>query len=54
MITNLGEGHLDYHGNLENYQNAKKKIYVNQTKDDFLIINIKEKKSIILIKLSLL
>lgn len=43
VITNLGEGHLDYHGNLENYQNAKKKIYVNQTKDDFLIINIKEK-----------
>lgn len=26
VITNLGEGHLDYiYGNLENYQNAKKK-----------------------------
>lgn len=43
VITNLGIGHLDYHGSLVNYQNAKKKIYKNQTRDDSLIININEK-----------
>ena len=42
-ITNLGIGHLDYHGSVENYRNAKRNIYKNQTKDDILILNIKEK-----------
>lgn len=42
-ITNLGIGHLDYHGSIENYRNAKRNIYKNQTKDDILILNIKEK-----------
>ncbi|AME09288.1 MULTISPECIES: UDP-N-acetylmuramoyl-L-alanine--D-glutamate ligase [Gemella] len=42
-ITNLGVGHLDYHGSLENYHKAKRKIYQNQTKEDYLILNIKEK-----------
>lgn len=42
-ITNLGVGHLDYHGNLENYRNAKKKIYKNQTNNDYLILNVNEK-----------
>ena len=42
-ITNLGVGHLDYHGSVENYRNAKRNIYKNQTKDDILILNIKEK-----------
>ena len=42
-ITNLGVGHLDYHGSIENYRNAKRNIYKNQTKDDILILNIKEK-----------
>ena len=26
-ITNLGVGHLDYHGSVENYRNAKRNIY---------------------------
>ena len=42
-ITNLGVGHLDYHGNIENYRDAKRNIYKNQTKEDYLILNIKEK-----------
>ena len=42
-ITNLGEGHLDYHKSIENYRNAKRKIYKNQVDTDFLILNIKEK-----------
>ncbi|VTX57220.1 UDP-N-acetylmuramoyl-L-alanine--D-glutamate ligase [Gemella haemolysans] len=42
-ITNLGVGHLDYHGSVENYRNAKRNIYKNQTNDDILILNIKEK-----------
>ncbi|MGX7111792.1 UDP-N-acetylmuramoyl-L-alanine--D-glutamate ligase [Gemella cuniculi] len=43
VITNLGTGHLDYHGSVENYQNAKRKIYKNQTEEDVLILNIKER-----------
>lgn len=42
-ITNLGVGHLDYHGSVENYRNTKRNIYKNQTNDDILILNIKEK-----------
>ena len=42
VITNLGVGHLDYHGSIENYRNAKRNIYKNQTKDDILVLNIKE------------
>ena len=41
-LTNLGIGHLDYHGSVENYRNAKRNIYKNQTKDDILVLNIKE------------
>lgn len=39
IITNIYSAHLDYHETLENYQNAKKQIYKNQTEDDFLICN---------------
>ena len=42
-ITNLGEGHLDYHESIDNYRNAKKKIYKNQTEKDILILNINER-----------
>ena len=47
-ITNLGVGHLDYHGSVENYRDAKRNIYRNQTKDEILILNIKEKRKILI------
>lgn len=39
LILNLAPDHLDWHGGFENYVKAKKKIFKNQTKDDFLILN---------------
>lgn len=39
IITNIYSAHLDYHETLENYQNAKKQIYKNQTENDYLICN---------------
>lgn len=42
IITNMTESHLDYHDNIENYHNAKKKIFKNQTKGDYLILNSKD------------
>ncbi|MBI5974530.1 UDP-N-acetylmuramoyl-L-alanine--D-glutamate ligase [Staphylococcus canis] len=39
IITNIYSAHLDYHETLENYQNAKKRIYQNQTESDYLIFN---------------
>ncbi|WP_251516271.1 MULTISPECIES: UDP-N-acetylmuramoyl-L-alanine--D-glutamate ligase [Staphylococcus] len=39
IITNIYSAHLDYHESLENYQNAKKRIYENQTENDYLICN---------------
>lgn len=43
VITNLGVGHLDYHGSVENYRDAKRNIYKNQDSNDILILNINEK-----------
>ena len=51
-ITNLGVGHLDYHGSVENYRDAKRNIYRNQTKDEILILNIKEKEKFDLSKIN--
>ncbi|MDO5036864.1 MAG: UDP-N-acetylmuramoyl-L-alanine--D-glutamate ligase [Tissierellia bacterium] len=39
IITNLSVDHLDHHGSLEAYHQAKKKIYANQTEEDLLILN---------------
>lgn len=39
IITNIYSAHLDYHETLENYQNAKKRIFENQTESDYLIFN---------------
>lgn len=43
VITNLGEGHLDYHGSIAEYHNVKKKIFKNQDESDYLILNIRDK-----------
>ncbi|MBG9989083.1 UDP-N-acetylmuramoyl-L-alanine--D-glutamate ligase [Aerococcaceae bacterium DSM 111176] len=39
VLTNIFEAHLDYHGNRENYVNAKLKLIANQTANDYLIYN---------------
>nr|WP_276939346.1 UDP-N-acetylmuramoyl-L-alanine--D-glutamate ligase [Helcococcus sueciensis] len=39
IITNITPDHLDWHGNFENYINAKKNIYKNIKEDDYLILN---------------
>ncbi|MGO1528251.1 MAG: UDP-N-acetylmuramoyl-L-alanine--D-glutamate ligase [Senegalia sp. (in: firmicutes)] len=38
-IINLKSDHLDWHGNYENYKNAKMKIFKNQDENDFTILN---------------
>lgn len=39
VILNITPDHLDRHGDLESYVAAKERIFANQTKDDFLILN---------------
>ncbi|KRN25584.1 UDP-N-acetylmuramoyl-L-alanine--D-glutamate ligase [Lacticaseibacillus camelliae] len=39
VLTNIYEAHLDWHGSRENYVKAKMRITMNQTKDDFFIMN---------------
>lgn len=38
-ITNIYPSHIDYHGTVEEYIDAKWKITANQTADDYLILN---------------
>jgi UDP-N-acetylmuramoylalanine--D-glutamate ligase len=38
-LLNLYETHLDYHGTMEDYASSKAKIFKNQTKADYAIIN---------------
>ncbi|MDO5708142.1 MAG: UDP-N-acetylmuramoyl-L-alanine--D-glutamate ligase [Andreesenia angusta] len=39
LITNITPDHLNWHGNYQNYIKSKSKIFKNQSKDDFTIIN---------------
>ena len=38
-MLNLFEAHLDYHGSMEAYTEAKANIFKNQTEDDYLVYN---------------
>lgn len=39
ILLNIAEDHLDWHKNIEEYARAKMRIFENQTKDDFSILN---------------
>ncbi|OGZ62978.1 MAG: UDP-N-acetylmuramoylalanine--D-glutamate ligase [Candidatus Staskawiczbacteria bacterium RIFCSPHIGHO2_02_FULL_34_10] len=41
VVTNLFEEHMDFHGDLKNYYNAKKNIVSFQSKNDFFVYNNK-------------
>ncbi|MDO5375931.1 MAG: UDP-N-acetylmuramoyl-L-alanine--D-glutamate ligase [Staphylococcus rostri] len=43
IVTNIYEAHIDYHGSLEEYQEAKKRIFQNQTESDYLIFNYQQR-----------
>lgn len=43
-ICNITSDHLDWHGSVENYRNAKYKIFKNQTQSDFTILNYNDEK----------
>lgn len=49
-LLNLFEAHLDYHGSLEEYIQAKKQIFVNQTAEDYTIYNLDDDKVVTVIK----
>lgn len=39
VLTNIYEAHTDWHGSRENYVKAKMRITMNQTQDDYLVVN---------------
>lgn len=39
VMTNLGPNHLDIHKDMEEYIDAKKKIFINQKPEDLIILN---------------
>jgi len=39
VLLNFSQNHLDRHADLEEYFQAKKRIFENQTKDDFAVLN---------------
>ncbi|MGI5949059.1 UDP-N-acetylmuramoyl-L-alanine--D-glutamate ligase [Peptoniphilus sp.] len=43
LLTYVTSDHLDWHGSVENYVNAKFKIFANQDENDFAILNYKDK-----------
>ena len=44
LLLNITNDHLDWHGNMTNYKNSKLKIFINQKKNQFALINNKLKK----------
>ena len=41
VVTMLAADHLDWHGNIENYLDAKRQILTHQTTSDFAVLNAK-------------
>ncbi|MGK4058995.1 UDP-N-acetylmuramoyl-L-alanine--D-glutamate ligase [Loigolactobacillus coryniformis] len=39
VLTNIYTAHIDYHGSRANYVKAKMRITMNQTKDDYFVVN---------------
>lgn len=39
VVTNLSPNHLDVHKDMDEYINAKKNIYLHQSRDDLLVLN---------------
>ncbi len=39
LVTNMYPDHLNVHRSLEEYQNAKKNIFIHQNKDDIVVLN---------------
>ena len=39
VVTNVSPNHLDKHPDFDDYVDAKRRIFANQTKDDVLIVN---------------
>ncbi|WP_026895190.1 UDP-N-acetylmuramoyl-L-alanine--D-glutamate ligase [Clostridiisalibacter paucivorans] len=39
VITNITPDHINWHKDFKNYINSKKKIFRNQTKEDFIVLN---------------
>lgn len=44
VFTNFTHDHLDYHGTMDNYFNAKKKLFANMKKDGVSILNVDDEK----------
>lgn len=45
VVTNITEDHLDRHKSMEKYIKLKSRIFQNQTKEDFLILNYDDEKT---------
>jgi|SRR5690625_24793 len=43
-LLNLYDAHLDYHGSVAEYEQAKMNIFSNQTEEDFLVYNADDKR----------
>ena len=44
ILLNISNDHIDWHGNIKNYINSKLKIFSNQTKNQYSILNFNLKK----------
>ena len=50
VVTNVKQAHLDYHKSIEDYYKSKINITKNQTKQDYLVLNIDDPTSVLLFK----